>query len=177
MKIACLLAPGFEETEAIQTVDILRRASLTVDIVAVDQLEVMGSHQIKVIADKVLDSLDEYDMIVLPGGQPGTNNLMNNQQVIAAVRAFDQQKKWIAAICAAPTVLDAAGILKGKRVTSYPGLDQTAFKDSIYLEQAVVIDQHIITSRGVATVAEFAFTIIECLGLDSAPLKKAMIFE
>lgn len=177
MKIACLLANGFEETEALQTVDILRRADLSVDLISIDQLVVVGSHGIKVIADGVLDSLDGYDMLILPGGQPGTNNLKKNNKVIEAVIEFNKNKKWLAAICAAPTVFDAAKILDSVKVTSYPGLEKEAFKTAIYLTDAVVMDGHIITSRGVGTVADFAFAILSVLGIDPNPLKTAMVFK
>lgn len=176
-KVVCLLADGFEETEALQTVDILRRANIHVDLIAIDQIQVTGSHHIKVIADGLLDSdLMEYDMLFLPGGQPGTNHLMADERVIEAVKKFNDSKKWLAAICAAPLVLDKAGVLEGKKVTSYPSVAKDAFKKSTYLQKEVVLDGNIITSRGVGTVPAFAFTIVEMFGIDSQPLKDAMVF-
>jgi 4-methyl-5(b-hydroxyethyl)-thiazole monophosphate biosynthesis len=177
-RIACLLADGFEETEALQTVDIFRRANLEVDMISINDKIVTGSHNIQVVADMLLpDSLSKYDMIFLPGGQPGTNHLMANQKVIDEIRLFHHEEKWLAAICAAPLVFDLAGVIKGKKVTSHPGAKEGAFKDSIYLEREVVIDGHIITSRGVGTVPAFAFSIIELFGIDSKPLQESMVFS
>lgn len=177
-KIACLLADGFEETEALQTVDILRRANLEVDMISIHEKIVTGSHNIQVVADRILsESLSNYDMIFLPGGQPGTNNLMANQKVIDEIKQFHQKEKWLAAICAAPLILDFAGVIKGRKVTSHPGVVEGAFKDSTYLEREVVIDGHIITSRGVGTVPAFAFSIIELFGIDSKPLQESMVFS
>ncbi len=177
-KIACLLANGFEETEALETVDILRRAGLHVDIISIHEKIVTGSHGIQVVADMLLlDNFNEYDMIFLPGGQPGANNLMANDIVISAILAFDKEKKWLAAICAAPLVLDHAGVINNRKVTSHPSVAEGAFKNSTYLEREVVVDDHIITSRGVGTVAAFAFSIVELFGIDSKPLQDAMVFS
>lgn len=177
-KVACLLAQGFEETEAIQTVDILRRAHIHVDLVSIKDKTVKGSHNICVCADVIMgDSLDDYDMILLPGGQPGTDNLKNDPRVIAAIQKFDASKKWLAAICAAPIVLDKANVLKDKKVTSHPDVIEGHFKDSNYLNKEVVLDGHIITSRGVGTSAAFAFTILELFNIDSQPFKEAMVFN
>jgi protein deglycase len=177
-KIACLLADGFEETEALQTVDILRRANLEVDIISINEKIVTGSHNIQVIADMLMpDSLSKYDMIFLPGGQPGANNLMANSKVIDEIKQFHREEKWLAAICAAPLVFDLAGVIKGKKVTSHPGVAEGAFKHSTYLEREVVIDGHVITSRGVGTVPAFAFSIVELFGIDSKSLQEAMVFS
>ena len=177
-KVACLLAEGFEETEAIQTVDILRRAHIHVDLVSIKDKVVTGSHHIQVHADLIMgDSLDEYDMILLPGGQPGTDNLIADSRVIAAIQTFNANKKWLAAICAAPKVLDKAGVLKDKKVTSHPSVIEGNFKTSNYLNKEVVLDNHIITSRGVGTSAAFAFTILELFNIDSQPFKEAMMFN
>jgi 4-methyl-5(b-hydroxyethyl)-thiazole monophosphate biosynthesis len=177
-KVACLLAEGFEETEAIQTVDILRRAHVHVDLISIKDKIVIGSHKIQVIADLIMgDSLDEYDMILLPGGQPGTDNLKNDDRVISAIQKFDENKKWLAAICAAPIVLDKANVLNGKKVTSHPSVIEGHFEQSNYLNKEVVLDGHIITSRGVGTSPAFAFTILELFNIDSQPFKEAMMFN
>lgn len=176
-KVACFLADGFEETEALQTVDILRRANITVDMISIKDKHVVGSHGIEVVADKGWqDNFDDYDMIFLPGGQPGTNNLMADGRVLQIIQDFHNQKKWLAAICAAPIVLEKAGVLKDKKVTSHPSMMEDHFKDSHYLNKEVVLDQNIITSRGVGTVPAFAFTILELFDIDSQPFKEAMVF-
>ena len=176
-KIAVLLANGYEEGEALFVVDILRRAGFVCDIVSItEQLQVTGSHNITAFADKVLDdSIKEYNMLVLPGGMPGSTNLRDDSKVIEMVQYFNQTKKYIAAICAAPIVLQQAGIVKGKKITSYPS-QKEVFVDSEYVEDTVVIDEHIITSRGPATVLPFAYTLVDILGGNSEVLKQGMLY-
>lgn len=180
-QVAVLLAPGFEEGEALLTVDILRRAGITCHTLGIDgNPTVTGSHGITVVADKILDdTITGYDMIVLPGGMPGAENLKNSERVIAAVRAFDRDPaKHVAAICAAPMVLKAAGITAGRRLTSYPAEKYIAlFDDSSYCDDLVVIDGRMITSRGPATTFAFAFALVDALGGDSAPIRQAMLYD
>jgi 4-methyl-5(b-hydroxyethyl)-thiazole monophosphate biosynthesis len=177
MKFACLLANGFEETEAISVIDVLRRANIEVDLVSISNLEVTGSHHIKLIADKVWENMEDYDGVFCPGGQPGTNNLMNDSRVISLIQSMHKKEKWITAICAAPLVLEKAGILVGKKVTSYPLQDLILhFQESIYCEDAVVRDGRIITSRGMGTAMHLGFAIIEACGMDSSALQKSTIF-
>lgn len=176
-RVLCLLTDGFEETEALATVDILRRANIQVDLVSMNQLEVTGSHDIRIVADKLFDgNLAGYDLLFLPGGQPGTNHLKSDPRVLGVVRNFHQSNRFVCAICAAPSILDTAQILKGKKVTSHASVKNEYFKDAIYLEENVVVDEKIITSRGVGTVFEFAFVLVELLGQPSEPLKKSMMF-
>ncbi|MDP3304583.1 MAG: DJ-1/PfpI family protein [Erysipelotrichaceae bacterium] len=178
-KIACMLADGFEETEALATVDILRRAGLKVDLVSIDKEIVRGSHDIKVVSDRLVgEDLIDYDMIFLPGGLPGATNLMADQRVLDLLRQFDKKGKWIAAICAAPSVLAAAGIIKDRKLTSYPvSAGDKTYDGAEYLEDLVVIDGNLVTSRGVATVPEFAFTLVNLLDGDASKLHKAMLFN
>ena len=177
-RVACYLAPGFEETEALMTIDILRRANVFVDIISINEKQVLGAHQIEVVADKLWDEqLINYDMIFLPGGQPGTNNLMADERVIENVQAYYEDGKLVAAICAAPLVLDKAGLLVGKKITSYPGVSEGNFIQSDYVEDPVVVDGNIITSRGVATVAQFAWTLLKELGIDPTPYQESMLFK
>ena len=120
-KVAVLLSQGFEECEALTTVDVLRRAGLTCDMVGVEAIETTGSHGISVLADRTLtEDMDDYDMVVLPGGLPGAEHLRDDARVIALLRCFDAQGKFIAAICAAPMALKAAGVTDGRAFTSYP---------------------------------------------------------
>lgn len=161
-KTFIILAEGFEEIEAFTVVDVLRRLNITCDICALNNIEVTGSHGIKVVADKVLDEMNfgQYDAIILPGGMPGAKNLKSDTRVIDLVKEFYHADKLIAAICAAPIVLEEAKIICGKTLTSYPDY-KAEFKDSYYLEDVVVQDNHIITSRGPATALKFAFKIAE----------------
>ena len=178
-RIACMLADGFEETEALETVDILRRAGFHVDLVSIDKEIVRGSHNIKVVSDRLIgDDIIDYDMIFLPGGLPGATNLKTDVRVLNLLRIFDEKKKWIAAVCAAPSVLAAAGIIKGKKLTSYPvSAGDRTYEGGEYLEDLVVVDGHLITSRGVATVPQFALTLVNLLGGDAVKLHKAMLFH
>ena len=121
-KVLVLLAPGFEEVEAVTVIDLLRRAEISVTVAGLKTDQIEGSHKIEIKTDANFQDIDpeDYDVLVLPGGQPGTYNLASNAWVIETIRAFDRQKKLIAAICAAPTVLNKSGILKNRRVTSFP---------------------------------------------------------
>lgn len=178
-KIAVLLAEGFEEGEALFTVDVLRRAGFHCDAVSLKGEQVTGSHGITVRADKAWDeAMAAYDMVVLPGGLPGATNLRDDARVIELVRAFDREGKGIAAICAAPMVLARAGIMKGRRVTSYPGEQYEAlFADADYREEIVVRDGNVITSRGPATTLPFAYALVEALGGDASKLREGMLFD
>lgn len=178
-KIACMLADGFEETEALETVDILRRAGFNVDLVSIDKEIVRGSHDIKVVSDRLIgEDLVDYDLIFLPGGLPGATNLKADIRVLDLLRSFDKKGKWIAAICASPSVLAAAGIIKNRKITSYPvSASDKTYDEAQYLEDLVVIDGNLVTSRGVATVPQFALTLVNLLGGDAPKLHKAMLFN
>lgn len=179
-RAAVLLAEGYEEGESLFLIDILRRADIECRSVSVDGTEtVTGGHGITVIADRKLDdSIRDYDMLVLPGGMPGAENLRKNPKVIEAVRAFaNAPDKYLAAICAAPMVLKEAGVTKGRKLTSYPADKYRAmFEDARYSEEIVVVDDRLITSRGPATTLPFAFALVDALGGDSAPLKAGMLY-
>ncbi len=191
-KIAVLLADGFEEGEALFVVDILRRAGFACDAVAVEREIVTGSHGIRTIADRLLSSIgaeerDSYDMVVLPGGQPGSDTLRDSNEVVAWVRDFDaaaERGKYVAAICAAPQVLARAGVSAGRRLTSYPGEKyRKLFADADYVddnrqtEECVVVDGNLITSRGPGTTLPFAYRLVEILGGDAAKLRQAMQYN
>lgn len=160
--VILFLAEGFEEIEAITVVDVLRRADIKCDICGLNSLTVKGDHGIEVNCDKILGNIvdSEYDAVVLPGGMPGAKNLRENSKVVDLVSSFYKQGKIVAAICAAPMVLDRAGIIKGKTITSYPGLE---LGECNYIEQIVAEDGNIITSRGPATTIYFAMKIAEKL--------------
>jgi 4-methyl-5(b-hydroxyethyl)-thiazole monophosphate biosynthesis len=165
IRILTLLAPGFEETEAVTVIDILRRAEIEVVTASIipDNL-VEGSHKIILATDTVLDQIkpEDFDGVFLPGGQPGTNNLKDDPRVLRIIRMLHKRGKWILAICAAPLVLKEAGILMGRKHTSYPA-ERKAFEPENYEESNVVRDKNIITSRGVGTALDFALSLVEHL--------------
>lgn len=158
------LAAGFEDLEAITVTDLLRRAGLTVVTAGLDGQIQRGSRGAMVLPDTTLEAAltHEFDMLVLPGGQPGTNNLKADARVIGLAQKMAGQGKYVAAICAAPSVLAAAGVLDGKRATSFPGaLD--AYPQVQQQRAAIVEDGKIITSRGPGTAMDFALVLIERL--------------
>lgn len=166
MKVIVFLADGFEEVEALTTVDYLRRKDIKVEMVSItDDKKVKGAHNITVIADKTLEEIHEinsYDGVILPGGLPGATNLRDCEEVISIVKEINNNKKMVAAICAAPIVLHRADIINEKRVTSYPGF-QDELDGSIYLEESVIRDDNIITARGPALAVDFAIEIVNYL--------------
>lgn len=160
------LADGFEEVEAVTVIDLLRRAGIEVCTAALDTLLVTGSHGITLVADQPLDEAQagDYDMIVLPGGMPGTESLRNDARVTALLRRLSEQGRYTAAICAAPSVLAHAGLLDGRAATSHPGFLDAGSAPGIRLrEDAVVIDGKVVTSRGPGTAMDFALALVELL--------------
>ena len=163
-KVLIPLAQGCEEIEAVTVIDILRRAGIEVVSAGLDEQPVRASRGIMLLPDTTLDSAlkHDFDMVVLPGGQPGTNNLKADKRIVDLVQRMAQQGKYVAAICAAPSALAAAGLLDGKRATSFPGaLD--AFPHVRQQHAAVVEDGKLITSRGPGTAIDFALTLAERL--------------
>ena len=160
------LAEGFEEIEAVTIVDLLRRAGVEVHTAALGRREVTGSHGIAVVADIGLDTVvaEDYDMIVLPGGMPGTQHLKEDARVIGLLREFAAAGRHTAAICAAPSVLAHAGLLRDRAATSYPGFLGPGSAPGIRLrDDPVVIDGTVATSRGPGTAVQFGLALIELL--------------
>ncbi len=160
------LAPGCEELEAVTVIDLLRRAQIEVVSAGLASGPVKGSRGTVLLPDSTLDAAlqQDYDMIVLPGGQPGATNLEQDARILAVLKKMAAAGKFTAAICAAPKVLAVAGLLDGKHATSYPGaLDAQQFP-TIHLDtRAVVRDGRVITSRGPGTAMDFALALIEVL--------------
>ena len=160
-KTALILAPGFEEGEALTIVDILRRANLHCDLVGFEKI--------------VEGEIKDYDMIILPGGYEGVQNMVNNVTLINVLKEMNEQGKYISAMCAAPVVLEKAELLENKNFTAYQGYDQK-IKQGNFKEDKVVIDKNLITSRGPATAYAFAYKLVDILGGDSLAVKKRMVY-
>lgn len=165
-KVLVPLAEGCEELEAVTIIDLLRRAGIEVVTAGLQPGIVKASRGTQLVPDATLDAVlrVEFDMIVLPGGMPGAQHLREDPRIIALLKKMAEQGKYTAAICAAPTVLAEAGLLVGKRATSYPGfLDKLDVPGMAYLKDAVVKDGKILTSRGPGTAMDFALALIEAL--------------
>lgn len=160
------LAQGCEELEAVTIVDLLRRAGIEVVTAGLDDRPVTASRGVKLIPDVALDAVvdDIFDMIVLPGGLPGADHLDRDRRVQALLKSHAERGAVTAAICAAPKVLASAGLLDGRSATSYPGvIDGMHLPATKVLEDAVVVDGKVVTSRGPGTAMDFALTLIELL--------------
>ncbi|MGB5439516.1 MAG: DJ-1 family glyoxalase III [Gammaproteobacteria bacterium] len=160
------LAQGCEELEAITVVDLLRRAGIEVVTAGLDEQPVRASRGVVLIPDMTLDEAlqRDYDMVVLPGGLPGADHLKNDARIIKMLVQMRDAGKYTAAICAAPAVLAKAGLLEGKRATSFPGsLNADSVPGLEYVEQPVVADGKVITSRGPGTAMDFALELIGVL--------------
>ena len=170
------LAQGFEEIEALATVDILRRAEIDVKMVSIDSgLEVKGAHGIKVIADIMFNDIaEEPEMLILPGGMPGTINLGKFEQLCDMLK---KAKCPIAAICAAPSVFGELGLLQGKKATCYPGFEDKLYGAEIS-QSPVVVSENVITSRGAGTAHLFGFALVSILKNEEIAenLKKIMMY-
>ena len=165
-KVALYLAEGFEEIEALTTVDILRRVEVKVDLIAVGgEIAVTGAHNITVIADSLIEDLSHeiYDMMVLPGGMPGTLNLDSSEILKKQIIDFDLENKYIGAICAAPLVIGKMGFLEDRVATCYPGVQSHLFGANYRDDLDVIVDGNFITSRGPGTAISFGLKLVELL--------------
>lgn len=165
------LAQGCEELEAVTIIDLLRRAGIEVVVAGLVPGIVKASRGTQLVPDITLDAAlhEEYDMVVLPGGMPGAQHLKDDARIIALMQKMAATGRYSAAICAAPTVLAAAGVLSGKTATAYPGfLEKMNLPDVTLSTDAVVRDGRVITSRGPGTAMDFALSLVEILsGLDT----------
>jgi protein deglycase len=162
MKTALLLlADGFEEIEAVTLIDVLRRGDVAVTTASLAGKHVRGSHDIVIESDASLErvAVENFDALVLPGG-PAAKTLREDARVQGAIQAAAAAGKLLAAVCAAPTALEAAGVLNGKRATSYPG---NPLPSAQFVEERVVEDGNIVTSRGPGTTMAFALKLVERL--------------
>jgi len=165
-KVLVPLAPGFEEIEAITVIDILRRAGVDVVVAGTQPGPIEASRKTRHLPDCTLDDVhaDDFDMIVLPGGQPGATNLRRDMRIRQIIEILQAKNRHIAAICAAPSVLSAYGVLKGRAATCHPSVRaEVAAGAREISEQRVVIDGPVVTSQAAGTAMEFAFALVEIL--------------
>lgn len=159
------LADGFEEIEGLTVVDLLRRAEIKITTVSVTgRLKIAGAHGINVEADELFENLDFQDgeMLVLPGGMPGTKNLAAHKGLVKLLKRFREGDKALAAICAAPSILGENGLLEGKEATCFPGFEEKLHGAAVTGARAVT-DGNIITGKGMGTAIDFSLEIIRFL--------------
>ncbi len=164
-KILIFLADGFEEIEAIAPIDILRRGGCEVLTVSVmSRKEVTSSRGVTVVADSMFSEglYTDVEMLVLPGGMPGTTNLKGHTGLIEMLNNAYRDNKWLGAICAAPTILGSLGFLKGKKATCFPGME-VELVGAMVTGNLVEQDGKIITAKGAGAAADFGFTLLKCM--------------
>ena len=162
-KVNVYLADGFEEVEGLTVVDLLRRAGIETDMVSImGRKEIVGARKIPVLADKLFEEQDDPDVIVLPGGMPGTLHLKAHEGLAHLIRKADKEGKLLAAICAAPSALGILGILEGKNATCYPGFEDQ-LKGAKFKAVPVVTDGNITTSRGMGTSILLGLELVKLL--------------
>ena len=160
-KVLVLVADGTEEMEAVVVIDTLRRAKWEVTVAGLKEGPITASRGLKLLPDAVLDKVQAgaFDILVVPGGGRGVENMAKEARVLETIRGFHKAGKMIAAICAGPLVLQAAGILDGRTVTSHPDVEARITK-ATRIDQDVVIDGHLVTSQGAGTSLKFALAIV-----------------
>ncbi len=164
-KTAIFLADGYEEIEALAVVDVCRRAGIDIDMVSIsDELLTNGSHGIRTMADKLLKQInfEEYDMLILPGGLRGMQNLEACSELMEQIDNFYENNKFVAAICASPSIFGRRGILQGKQATAYPGFEEE-LKGATVVDAGAVCTGNVITGRSMGSAIEFALLLVDVL--------------
>ena len=180
-KVYAFLANGSEEVECLAVVDVLRRAGIDTELVSVNEGSVItGSHGIRIICDSVLPDTDlsDADVLFLPGGMPGTTHLMGCELLTDALRRQCEAKKRVAAICAAPSVLGALGLLQGRKATCFPGFEDK-LKGAEYTHTGVVTDGHVTTARGLGYALDLGLELVRllCSGEEAEKLKRTIQYD
>lgn len=174
------MADGFEEVEGLTVVDLVRRAGIELKTVSVmGRIEVTGAHGIEVKADCLFEDMKEpAEMLILPGGVPGTPNLKAHKGLQQLICKSAEQGIYLAAICAAPTVYGELGLLKGKKATCYPGLENGLLGAEVVYDN-VAADGNFITSRGVGTAIDFSLKLVEVLKnkAEADKIAKAIVYH
>lgn len=179
-RVAVFFAEGYEEIEALTVVDICRRGGIEADMVSVTESpEVKSSHGVTVKMDKTFSEIDfeEYDMLILPGGMPGTKNLEAHEGLMRQIDSFYENGRYIGAICAAPSIFGHRGILKGRRACSYPSFE-SHLEGAEVTEGPVEISDNVVTSRGMGTAIEFGLAVLKifCGEEKAAEMAKAIVY-
>ena len=181
VRAGVFLADGFEMVEGLTVVDTMRRAGFDVQTISImPRKMVTSSHQVRIEADILFEEADftALDAIVLPGGLKGTQNLGAHEGVLSQIRSFAASGKVVGAICAAPTVLSAAGVLSGKQATCYPGCEKDFASDIFYTPEPAVVQENIVTGRSMGQAIPFALALIDRLaGSETAQrVKEAIVY-
>lgn len=179
--LAVFFAEGYEEIEALTVVDLCRRCGLTVDMVSNTEAgTVKGSHGIEVKMDKRFSeaAFEEYEMLILPGGMPGTKNLEANAELMSQIDSFYQAGKYIGAICAAPGIFGHRGILKGRRACCYPSFE-SHLEGAQVTAGPVEVSDNVVTSRGMGTAVDFGLAVVElfCGRERAAELSESIVYR
>ncbi len=176
---AIMMMDGFEESETIQICDLLKRAGLEVRTYFFgDSCYVKGMQDIVIKADEKFKSevVKQADVIVVPGGRTCAAKFIENQEFMDTLKWFDDTNKMIAGMCSGTTVLEAAGVLVGKRATGYTGYEDK-LKSAVFVNDVAVWDQNVVTSQGPATPYPFAFKIMDAFGIDSSEMKHRLLYD
>ncbi|MFI3283774.1 MAG: DJ-1 family glyoxalase III [Erysipelotrichaceae bacterium] len=180
MKLAMLIAQGFEISEALVTLDVLRRANITTDLISIDtHINKTSSHHVTLTCDYLLEdvNMETYSGIILPGGMPGTAHLEENDNVIYWLNQFNKQGKYLFAICAAPSILVKLGFLDHQSYTCYPGFHEKDSKAHYLDKEKVVVSNRIITAKAMGASLDFGLKIIEkLLNIEEAEKVKKSVF-
>ena len=161
----CFLAPGFEETEAIAPIDMLRRAKIDVKTVGVGAKTIAGSHGVPMVCDLTDDEIvldDTLQGVILPGGMPGTRNLESSAAVQTALDYCSKNGRLLCAICAAPSVLGHKGLLQGKKAIAFPGFEDDLL-GAVISDRFVVTDGNVITAKGAGVALDFGLAIVAAI--------------
>ena len=177
-KILTILADGFEEIEAVAVVDVLRRAGFSVCLAGLDSARVKGAHGMEIAADALLEQVknEVFDAVFLPGGLPGSTNVLASELVGSVLAGAAQRGAIVSAICAAPIVLAKHGLLEGKTFTMYPGFDEY-LNGLVPTENPAEICGNVVTGKGPGAVFDFAFKLAAALGADISSLYGGMFVK
>lgn len=176
MKAAVILTDGIEEAESVTIIDFLRRTGFECISYGLNARKIKGMQNICFFADKILDdSIMTCEMIVIPGGRESLQQFKKDQRVKKLLQTFEEEQKWIGAICSGTQMLEESNVIKERRVTGYTGYEKY-LKSGIFTGEVVEIDGNLITSKGPATAYPFAFALIEAANIDTSELRQRLMY-